>query len=123
MRPRSSLRAALAATVATLSLAAAGPAAASAAPGAAGASRWAGSRPLPAHVFSPYFETYDTTDGGLAALSQASGARYLTMAFIQTAQQGFVHGRTGTATPAKPIVVVHLRFLVDLDDPGPAAAT
>ena len=47
-----------------------------------------GGRPLPAHVFSPYFETYDTADGGLAALSQASGARYLALAFLQTASPG-----------------------------------
>ena len=102
MRPRSSLRAALAATVATLSLAAAGPAAASAAPGAAGASRWAGSRPLPAHVFSPYFETYDTTDGGLAALSQASGARDLALAFLETAQPGSCTA-DWNGDPAQPI--------------------
>jgi hypothetical protein len=55
---------------------------------AAGAGTWPGSHPLPRHVFPPYFETYDTTDGGLAALSQASGARYLTLAFLQTAQPG-----------------------------------
>ena len=42
----------------------------------------------PPHVFAPYFETYDTTDGGLAALSRQSGARDLTLAFLQTAQPG-----------------------------------
>src|SRR3984885_4150668 len=65
---------------------AAGAASAGAAP--AQARTGLGSRPLPAHVFSPYFETYDTTDGGLAALSQASGARYLALAFLQTASPG-----------------------------------
>src|SRR3979490_2042154 len=45
-------------------------------------------RGLPHQLFAPYFETYDTTDGGLAALSQASGAQYLTLAFLQTAQPG-----------------------------------
>jgi Glycosyl hydrolases family 18 len=43
---------------------------------------------LPRHVLAPYFETYDTSGGGLAALSQESGARYLSLAFIQTAQAG-----------------------------------
>ena len=86
MRRRFRIRAALTAaatatiTAATLGLTAAGAsAAATAGPGGHG---------LPPHVFAPYFETYDTTDGGLAALSQASGARYLTLAFLQTAQPG-----------------------------------
>jgi hypothetical protein len=43
-------------------------------------------RPLPAHVFAPYFEAY-TTDSP-AALSSASGAKYLTLAFLQTASSG-----------------------------------
>src|SRR5580700_11120922 len=42
---------------------------------------------VPRHVFAPYFETYDTS-AGLAALSQQSGARYLSLAFLQTAQPG-----------------------------------
>src|SRR5713226_8240541 len=41
---------------------------------------------VPAHVFAPYFEAY-TTDSP-AALSQASGARYLNFAFIQTPAAG-----------------------------------
>jgi chitinase len=41
---------------------------------------------LPAHVFSPYFQAY--TGDSPAALSKASGSRYLTMAFLQTAQTG-----------------------------------
>jgi hypothetical protein len=45
------------------------------------------SRPLPYQVFAPYFETYDTA-AGPAALSQASGAKYLSLAFLQTAQAG-----------------------------------
>lgn len=56
--------------------------------GGADAGTWPGGHGLPQHVFAPYFETYDTTDGGLAALSQASGARYLALAFLQTAQPG-----------------------------------
>ena len=42
---------------------------------------------LPHQVFAPYFETYDTS-GDLATLSQQSGARYLSLAFLQTAQSG-----------------------------------
>jgi hypothetical protein len=51
-------------------------------------STWHRGDNLPRHVYAPYFETYDTTDGGLAALSQQSGARYLSLAFLQTAQAG-----------------------------------
>jgi chitinase len=49
----------------------------------AGSSPWAR---LPAHVFAPYFEAY-TTDSP-AALSRESGARYLSLAFIQTPAAG-----------------------------------
>src|ERR1700721_2826583 len=42
---------------------------------------------LPQHVFAPYFETYDTS-AGLAALSRQSGARFLSLAFLQTDQPG-----------------------------------
>jgi hypothetical protein len=51
----------------------------------------AGVRPcrvLPRHVFAPYFETYNTTGGGLAADSRASGARFMTLAFLQTPAAG-----------------------------------
>ena len=42
---------------------------------------------LPAHVFAPYFQSYQ--DGvSPAALSKASGAKYLTMAFLETAGGG-----------------------------------
>jgi len=43
---------------------------------------------LPRHVFAPYFETYDTSGGGLAQLSRESGAKFLSLAFLQTAQPG-----------------------------------
>ncbi|HXS62787.1 MAG TPA: chitinase [Streptosporangiaceae bacterium] len=58
-------------------------------------------RGLPHQVFAPYFETYDTTDGGLAALSQASGAKFLSLAFLQTAQAGSctAYWDGNTATP------------------------
>ncbi len=84
MRRRISFRATLAAAATALVTAAALGATAT----VASAGTWPGRHPLPRHVFAPYFETYDTTDGGLAALSQASGARYLTLAFLQTAQPG-----------------------------------
>ncbi|WP_194904957.1 carbohydrate binding domain-containing protein [Catenulispora rubra] len=42
--------------------------------------------PIPAHVFAPYFEAYNGQDP--ATLSQQSGAKYLTMAFVQTASAG-----------------------------------
>ena len=43
---------------------------------------------LPPYVFAPYFETYDTTDGGLAHLSAKSGAQYLSLGFLQTDKPG-----------------------------------
>jgi hypothetical protein len=55
--------------------------------GAASASSWHSSRPLPHQVFAPYFETYDTA-AGPAALSEQSGARFLSLAFLETAQAG-----------------------------------
>jgi hypothetical protein len=42
--------------------------------------------PLPAHVFAPYFEAW--TGESPAALAQQSGAKHLTMAFIQAATRG-----------------------------------
>ncbi|MFJ8827050.1 chitinase [Streptomyces sp. NPDC102467] len=42
--------------------------------------------PLPAHVFAPYFESW--TGESPAALSAQSGAKHLTMAFLQTAAKG-----------------------------------
>jgi len=42
--------------------------------------------PLPAHVYAPYFETW-TTDS-IATIAQQSGARYFTLAFIQTPKKG-----------------------------------
>ncbi|MGW4562964.1 carbohydrate binding domain-containing protein [Streptomyces sp. NPDC004561] len=54
--------------------------------------------PLPAHVFAPYFEAYNGDSP--AALAQSSGARYLTMAFLQTENKGsctpYWNGNTGT---------------------------
>ncbi|MFI1539566.1 glycosyl hydrolase family 18 protein [Streptomyces anandii] len=61
-------------------LAAAGLAATATAPAAHAAT------PFPAHVFAPYFETYSGDDP--AAVAQNSGAKYLSMAFLQTASAG-----------------------------------
>src|SRR5882724_10358938 len=97
MRRRFPLRAVLTAAAAAL-----GATATTAGATTARAGTWPGSRPLPAHVFAPYFETYDTTDGGLAALSQASGAKYLTLAFLQTAQPGSCTAYWN-GDPAQPI--------------------
>ncbi|MDJ0343568.1 glycosyl hydrolase family 18 protein [Streptomyces sp. H10-C2] len=53
--------------------------------------------PIPAHVFAPYFEAYNGDSP--AALSAQSGAKYLTMAFIQTPSKGsctpYWNGNTG----------------------------
>jgi hypothetical protein len=43
---------------------------------------------MPYRVFAPYFETYDLSAGGLAGQSQASGAKFLSLAFLQTAVAG-----------------------------------
>ncbi len=41
---------------------------------------------LPAHVYAPYFETW-TTDS-ITTIAQQSGARYFTLAFLETASKG-----------------------------------
>ncbi|GHF21239.1 hypothetical protein GCM10010359_23310 [Streptomyces morookaense] len=46
----------------------------------------AAAQALPPHVFAPYYETY--TPGSPAALSAQSGAKYLTLAFLQTEARG-----------------------------------
>ena len=41
--------------------------------------------PLPAHVYAPYYETYLAPNNpSLTATSQASGAKYFTLAFLQS---------------------------------------
>jgi hypothetical protein len=82
MRRRSTLLAALATgTTALLTLGVAAPGA-SADPG-----HGASSRALPYQVFAPYYEMYDTSTD-LAALSQQSGSRYLSLAFLETSAAG-----------------------------------
>jgi hypothetical protein len=76
------------ATVVTLGLAVAGASAqASTAAGGHVQGSQVHSRPLPYRVFAPYYEMYDTSTD-LATLSQQSGARYLSLAFLQTATPG-----------------------------------
>jgi hypothetical protein len=44
---------------------------------------------LPAHVYAPYYETYLAPNTpSIAATAQASGAKYLTLAFLQSAGKG-----------------------------------
>jgi hypothetical protein len=91
MKRHAAFLAALAAATATVTvLGFAAPAASARTASGAGAGVSTGGFPgpgMPPHVYAPYFETYDTS-AGPAALSQASGARYLTLAFLQTAQAG-----------------------------------
>jgi hypothetical protein len=56
---------------------------------------------LPPHVYAPYFESWDSADGSLAQLSAASGARYLSLAFLETDQPGSCNAywNGSTATP------------------------
>lgn len=63
--------------------------AASAAPGAtsATATSFGHDDSLPQQVFAPYYETYDLS-GDMAQLSQQSGAHFLSLAFLETAQSG-----------------------------------
>jgi Glycosyl hydrolases family 18 len=44
---------------------------------------------LPAHVYAPYYETYlGTSTPSITSTAQSSGARYFTLAFIQSAGKG-----------------------------------
>ena len=99
------LAAATAATV-TLGLAATGVSAAS--PASAGVSRldhglFGARRPLPSRVFAPYYEMYDSSTD-LATLSQQSGSKFLSLAFLQTATPGSctAYWDGGTSQPIAP---------------------
>jgi hypothetical protein len=49
----------------------------------------AASTPLPTHVYAPYYETYlGTATPSISSTAQASGANYMTLAFIQSAGKG-----------------------------------
>jgi hypothetical protein len=66
---------------AAVALLASAPAAASAAP----ANHVAGLRPLPSRVYAPYYESYLAPDTpGIAATAKASGADFMTIAFLQS---------------------------------------
>ena len=70
---------------------------------AAAAPARAADRPaLPPHVYAPYFQSWDSADGGLAQLSAASGARYLTLAFLETSTPGSCSAYWN-GSPATPI--------------------
>lgn len=45
----------------------------------------AGNTPLPGHVYAPYYETYLSSTPSISGTAQASGAKYFTLAFIQSA--------------------------------------
>ena len=77
-------------------------AAAAAGTAAAAPARAAERAALPPHVYAPYFQSWDSADGGLAQLSAASGARYLTLAFLQTDQPGSCNAYWN-GSPATPI--------------------
>ena len=59
---------------------------------------------IPLHVFAPYFEAY--TSDNPATLSAESGARYLTLAFIETPAKGSctIDWNGDSATPVSPSV-------------------
>jgi hypothetical protein len=78
MRRRFSVQAALAAAAtvaATIGITATG-----------AGTAYADATPLPAHVFTPYFESYNGNKP--VAMAEDSGAKYLSFAFLQTAQAG-----------------------------------
>src|SRR2546426_11003827 len=70
---RGTLRARFAVATIILVVVAAGSSGASAAPPTAG---------LPAHIYAPYFETW--TSDSITTVAQQSGARYFTLAFLET---------------------------------------
>jgi hypothetical protein len=60
---------------------------ATAVPAAAAPAQARGYAPIPAQVYAPYFETY-LAKSDIASVARASGAHYLTLAFIQTPKKG-----------------------------------
>ena len=49
----------------------------------------AANTPLPAHVYAPYYEAYlGSSTASIPDTAQASGAKYLTLAFLQSAGKG-----------------------------------
>lgn len=70
-----------------------------------GVAHAAAANPLPAHVFAPYFESYIPGDSP-ADLSEEAGVKYLTMAFLQTEEEGSctVYWNGDTETPVSSSV-------------------
>ena len=62
--------------------------------------------PLPAHVYAPYYETYLAPNTpSIAATSQASGAKYFTLAFLQSTGKGSCSlDWNGNAVPAAELL-------------------
>ncbi|HEY3957670.1 MAG TPA: hypothetical protein VGM53_30250 [Streptosporangiaceae bacterium] len=80
-QPRSRAAALTAAAALAVSICAA------AAPAGAASRPAARSATIPAQVYAPYFETY-LAKSNIATVARASGAHYLTLAFIQTPKKG-----------------------------------
>jgi hypothetical protein len=69
----------------------------------------AAATPMPAHVYAPYFETW-TTDT-IAGIAQQSGARYFTLAFLETtSKSSCTLGWNGSKTQTIPSG----RYLTDI---------
>jgi Glycosyl hydrolases family 18 len=77
--------------------------------GAASPAAAAAGTPLPAHLYAPYFETW-TTDS-ITTIAQQSGAKYQTLAFLQTPQKGSCVV-TWNGDPAQPVSAG--RYLSDI---------
>ncbi|HEY2579094.1 MAG TPA: hypothetical protein VGI74_22530 [Streptosporangiaceae bacterium] len=75
------------ATLSAMAIAAATIGLATTGTGTASASATTAANPMPAHVFAPYYETYNTATA-MVKQSQKSGAKYLSLAFLQTATAG-----------------------------------
>jgi Glycosyl hydrolases family 18 len=56
---------------------------------------------IPPQVYAPYFESY-LSDSSISTVAAKSGAKYLTLAFIQTAQKGSCTA-TWNGDPAQPV--------------------
>lgn len=61
-------------------------------------------RVLPPHVYAPYVESWDASQGSPAQLAAASGARYVTLAFLSASAPGsctaYWNGSPGTPVSA-----------------------
>jgi hypothetical protein len=69
----------------------------------------AAAKPLPAHVYAPYFETW--TADGISTIAQQSGARYFTLAFLETLNK---HSCTLAWNGSSSQTVASGRYLSDI---------